>query len=138
MPVLLLFLLFGIQSALYFHTAQLATIAAQEGAIAGAIVNGSEVQAVAAIHVQRAVGHQRGAPRLPLQAQLPRAADGPAHHQRVAASHRVDGGADGHAGSGRAGAGRGPALLGAPHPGRPRPEVHLRTQRARDLDPQGA
>ena len=56
-PVLLLFLLFGIQSALYFHTAQLATIAAQEGAIAGAIVNGSEVQAVAAAVVSVAEQH---------------------------------------------------------------------------------
>ena len=52
-PVLLLFLLFGIQSALYFHTAQLATIAAQEGAI----VNGSEVQAVAAAVVSVAEQH---------------------------------------------------------------------------------
>ena len=56
-PVLLLFLLFGIQSALYFHTAQLATIAAQEGVISGAIVNGSEVQAVAAAVVSVAEQH---------------------------------------------------------------------------------
>jgi hypothetical protein len=56
-PVLLLFLLIGIQSALYFHTAQLATIAAQEGAVAGAIVNGSEVQAIAAAVVSVAEQH---------------------------------------------------------------------------------
>ena len=35
-PVLLLFLLFGIQVSLYFHTAQIASIVAQEAAIAGA------------------------------------------------------------------------------------------------------
>lgn len=56
-PVLLFFLLIGIQSALYFHTAQLATIAAQEGAIAGAIVNGSEMHAVAAAVVSAAEQH---------------------------------------------------------------------------------
>jgi hypothetical protein len=48
-PVLLLFLLFGIQVTLYFHTAQLAAIAAQDGAIAGAAVGGSEVHAIAAV-----------------------------------------------------------------------------------------
>ena len=48
-PVLLLFLLFGIQVTLYFHTAQLAAIAAQDGAIAGAAVRGSEIHAIAAV-----------------------------------------------------------------------------------------
>lgn len=48
-PVLLLFLLFGIQVTLYFHTAQLAAIAAQDGAIAGAAVGGSEIDAIAAV-----------------------------------------------------------------------------------------
>ena len=48
-PVLLLFLLFGIQVTLYFHTAQLAAIAAQDGAIAGAAVGGSEIHAIAAV-----------------------------------------------------------------------------------------
>ena len=47
-PVLLLFLLFGIQVTLYFHTAQLAALAAQDGVIAGAVVGGSEVHAIAA------------------------------------------------------------------------------------------
>ena len=48
-PVLLLFLLFGIQVTLYFHTAQLAAIAAQDGAIAGAAVGGSEIHVIAAV-----------------------------------------------------------------------------------------
>jgi hypothetical protein len=48
-PVLLLFLLFGIQITLYFHTSQLAAIAAQDGAIAGAAVGGSEIHAIAAV-----------------------------------------------------------------------------------------
>jgi hypothetical protein len=47
-PVLLLFLLFGVQVTLYFHTAQLASISAQDGAIAGAAVGGSEIHAIAA------------------------------------------------------------------------------------------
>jgi len=47
-PVLLLFLLFGIQVTLYFHTAQLAALAAQDGAIAGAVVGGSEIHAITA------------------------------------------------------------------------------------------
>jgi hypothetical protein len=47
-PVLLLFVLFGIQVTLYFHTAQLAALAAQDGAIAGAVVGGSEVHAITA------------------------------------------------------------------------------------------
>jgi hypothetical protein len=47
-PVLLLFLLFGVQISLYFHTAQLASISAQDGAIAGAAVGGSEIHAIAA------------------------------------------------------------------------------------------
>lgn len=46
-PVLLLFLLFGIQVSLYFHTAQIASIAAQEAAIAGAAVGGNEIEALA-------------------------------------------------------------------------------------------
>ena len=46
-PVLLLFLLFGVQVALYFHTAQLASFAAQEAASVGASHDGSEVKALA-------------------------------------------------------------------------------------------
>lgn len=46
-PVLLLFLLFGIQVSLYFHTAQIASIAAQEAAIAGAAAGSNEVEALA-------------------------------------------------------------------------------------------
>lgn len=34
-PVLLLFLLFGVQVSMFFNAAQLAAIAAQDGAIAG-------------------------------------------------------------------------------------------------------
>ena len=47
-PVLLLFLLFGVQATLYFHTAQLAALAAQDGAIAGSVVGGNEIHAIAA------------------------------------------------------------------------------------------
>ena len=47
-PVLLLFLLFGVQATLYFHTAQLAAFAAQDGAVAGSVVGGSEIHAIAA------------------------------------------------------------------------------------------
>ena len=47
-PVLLLFLLFGVQATLYFHTAQLAALAAQDGAIAGSVVGGNETHAIAA------------------------------------------------------------------------------------------
>ena len=46
-PVLLLFLLFGIQVSLYFHTAQIASIAAQEAAIAGAVAGSNEIEALA-------------------------------------------------------------------------------------------
>jgi len=46
-PVLLLFLLFGIQVSLYFHTAQIASIAAQEAAIAGAAAGSNEIEAIA-------------------------------------------------------------------------------------------
>ena len=46
-PVLLLFLLFGIQVSLYFHTAQIASIAAQEAAIAGAAAGSNEIEALA-------------------------------------------------------------------------------------------
>lgn len=46
-PVLLLFLLFGIQVSLYFHTAQIASIAAQEAAIAGAAAGSNEFEALA-------------------------------------------------------------------------------------------
>jgi len=46
-PVLLLFLLFGIQVSLYFHTAQIASIAAQEAAIAGATAGSNEIEALA-------------------------------------------------------------------------------------------
>ena len=46
-PVLLLFLLFGIQVSLYFHTAQIASIAAQEAAIAGAAAGSNEIVAIA-------------------------------------------------------------------------------------------
>ena len=46
-PVLLLFLLFGIQISLYFHTAQIASIAAQEAAIAGAVAGSNEIEALA-------------------------------------------------------------------------------------------
>jgi Flp pilus assembly protein TadG len=47
-PVLLLFLFFGVQVSMYFNTAQLAAIAAQDGAIAGSISGGSEIRAIAA------------------------------------------------------------------------------------------
>ena len=46
-PVLLLFLLFGVQVALYFHTAQLASFAAQEAASVGASHDGNEAMALA-------------------------------------------------------------------------------------------
>ena len=46
-PVLLLFLLIGIQVSLYFHTAQIASIAAQEAAIAGAAAGSNEIVAIA-------------------------------------------------------------------------------------------
>lgn len=46
-PVLLMFLLFGVQVALYFHTAQLASLAAQDAASIGASHNGGEVKAIA-------------------------------------------------------------------------------------------
>ena len=46
-PVLLFFLLFGIQVSLYFHTAQIASIAAQEAAIAGAAAGSNEIEALA-------------------------------------------------------------------------------------------
>ena len=46
-PVLLLFLLLGIQVSLYFHTAQIASIAAQEAAIAGAAAGSNEIEALA-------------------------------------------------------------------------------------------
>ena len=46
-PVLLLFLLFGVQVVLYFHTAQLASFVAQEAASVGASHDGSEVKALA-------------------------------------------------------------------------------------------
>jgi len=46
-PVLLLFLLFGIQVSLYFHTAHIASIAAQEAAIAGAAAGSTEIEAIA-------------------------------------------------------------------------------------------
>ena len=46
-PVLLLFLLLGIQVSLYFHTAQIASIAAQEAAIAGAAAGSNELEALA-------------------------------------------------------------------------------------------
>ena len=46
-PVLLLFLLFGVQVSLYFHTAQIASIAAQEAAIAGAAAGSNEIEAIA-------------------------------------------------------------------------------------------
>lgn len=46
-PVLLMLLLFGVQVALYFHTAQLASLAAQESAAVGASVSGGEVKALA-------------------------------------------------------------------------------------------
>jgi hypothetical protein len=47
-PVLLLFLLFGVQVSLYFHTAQLASIAAQDGAIAGSVAGSTEIEGIAA------------------------------------------------------------------------------------------
>ena len=47
LPVLLLFLLIGIQVSLYFHTAQIASIAAQEAAIAGAAAGSNEIEAIA-------------------------------------------------------------------------------------------
>ena len=46
-PVLLLFLLIGIQVSLYFYTAQIASIAAQEAAIAGAAAGSNEIEAIA-------------------------------------------------------------------------------------------
>jgi hypothetical protein len=47
-PVLLLFLLLGVQVSMFFYTAQLAAIAAQDGAIAGSVHGGSETLAIAA------------------------------------------------------------------------------------------
>ena len=47
-PVLLLFLLLGVQVSMFFNTAQLAAIAAQDGAIAGSVYGGSEILAIAA------------------------------------------------------------------------------------------
>lgn len=47
-PVLLLFLLFGVQVSMFFNTAQLAAIAAQDGAIAGSAFGGNETLAIAA------------------------------------------------------------------------------------------
>ena len=47
-PVLLLFLLFGVQVSMFFNAAQLAAIAAQDGAIAGSVHGGSETLAIAA------------------------------------------------------------------------------------------
>ena len=47
-PVLLLFLLLGVQVSMFFNTAQLAAIAAQDGAIAGSVHGGSEILAIAA------------------------------------------------------------------------------------------
>ena len=47
-PVLLLFLLLGVQISMFFNTAQLASIAAQDGAIAGSVHGGSETLAIAA------------------------------------------------------------------------------------------
>jgi hypothetical protein len=47
-PVLLLFLLLGVQVSMFFNTAQLASIAAQDGAIAGSVHGGSETLAIAA------------------------------------------------------------------------------------------
>jgi hypothetical protein len=47
-PVLLLFLLLGVQVSMFFNTAQLAAIAAQDGAIAGSVHGGSETLAIAA------------------------------------------------------------------------------------------
>ena len=47
-PVLLLFLLLGVQISMFFNTAQLAAIAAQDGAIAGSVHGGRETLAIAA------------------------------------------------------------------------------------------
>jgi hypothetical protein len=47
-PVLLLFLLLGVQVSMFFNTAQLAAIAAQDGAIAGSVHGGNETLAIAA------------------------------------------------------------------------------------------
>ncbi len=47
-PVLLLVLLLGVQISMFFNTAQLASIAAQDGAIAGSVHGGSETLAIAA------------------------------------------------------------------------------------------
>ncbi len=47
-PVLLLFLLLGVQVSMFFNAAQLAAIAAQDGAIAGSVHGGSETLAIAA------------------------------------------------------------------------------------------
>lgn len=47
-PVLLLLLLLGVQVSIFFNTAQLAAIAAQDGAIAGSVHGGSEALAIEA------------------------------------------------------------------------------------------
>ena len=64
-PVLLLFLLFGVQATLYFHTAQLAALAAQDGAIAGSVVGGNEIHAIAAA-IQSAAEQRASADIIPV------------------------------------------------------------------------
>ena len=63
-PVLLLFLLFGVQATLYFHTAQIAALAAQDGAIAGSVVGGNEIHAIAAA-VKSAAEQHASAGKIP-------------------------------------------------------------------------